>query len=424
MGSDEEIGSILGGFMSWSRLRGSTNDDWGDRLNHLWTVFLLVLFAIVVTTTQYVGDPIHCWAPAEFPGHYVEYVKSYCWISNTYYISMNDIIPTDITARSDAEITYYQWTPLILLFMAFLFKFPNIIWRLLSSVSGVNLERVVDLAEQTQLGSPEDRQKTIEHIAFYMDRWLETYREYKMNYVVRMRQKMTKVCCLMCSKREGTFLVGFYVCVKALYAANVIGQFFLLNAFMSNQFSVYGYEVLEMVRNKVPWKESVRFPRVTLCDFEIRQLQNIQRFTVQCVLPVNLFNEKIFIFLWFWLVFISIVTCGNLLLWIYRTIFRQSHVNYIAKYLKSSEDIFTSEDKKLVHRFTTDYLRDDGFFVLRLVSKNSTDLVLVDLVKELWHLYKNKSGRKAGSPDLNNTYKDTLDKDDISKDPSKQPLKS
>ena len=108
--------------MSWSRLRGSTNDDWGDRLNHLWTVFLLILLAIVVTTTQYVGDPIHCWAPAEFPGQYIEYVKSYCWISNTYYIPMHSVIPIDLVVRGEEEITYYQWTPLILLFMAFLFK--------------------------------------------------------------------------------------------------------------------------------------------------------------------------------------------------------------------------------------------------------------------------------------------------------------
>lgn len=413
------IGSILGGFMSWSRLRGSTNDDWGDRLNHLWTVFLLILLAIVVTTTQYVGDPIHCWAPAEFPGQYVEYVKSYCWISNTYYIPMHSVIPVDLTIRDEEEITYYQWTPLILLFMAFLFKFPNVIWKLFNGGSGINLEKIVDLAEQTQLGSPENRITTIKHIAYYMDRWLETYREYKTNYLVRFRQKVTKMCFILCSKREGTFLTGFYMFIKVLYTVNVIGQFFLLNAFMSNEFSIYGFEVMEMLRSGGPWKESSRFPRVTLCDFEIRQLQNIQRFTVQCVLPVNLFNEKIFIFLWFWLVVTAIVTCGNFFLWIYRTIFRQTHTNYIAKYLKATELIFTSEEKKMVHRFTSEYLRDDGFFVLRLVGKNSTDLVLADLVNELWKLYKTKMDeRKNGPPEKHDPpIKDTLNKDDPSKEP-------
>lgn len=405
--------------MSWSRLRGSTNDDWGDRLNHLWTVFLLILLGIVVTTTQYVGDPIHCWAPAEFPGQYVEYVKSYCWISNTYYIPMHSVIPVDLAIRGEEEITYYQWTPLILLFMAFLFKFPNVIWKLFNGGSGINLEKIVDLAEQTQLGSPGDRETTIKHIAYYIHRWLMTYREYKSNYLVRVRQKVTKVCCILPSKREGTFLTGFYMFIKILYVINGIGQFFLLNAFMSNEFSIYGFEVLDMVRSGKPWVESSRFPRVTLCDFEIRQLQNIQRFTVQCVLPVNLFNEKIFIFLWFWLVFTAIVTCGNFLLWVYRTIFRQTHTNYILKYLKNTEVIFTSEDKKLVHRFTAEHLRDDGFFVLRLVGKNSTDLVLADLVKEMWKLYKDMWDQgKNGPPEKHDPpIKDTLDKDDPTKEP-------
>jgi hypothetical protein len=61
---------------------------------------------------------------------------------------------------------------------------------------------------------------------------------------------------------------------------------------MGSEYSVYGFEVVNSLYEGEDWTYSPRFPRVTLCDFEIRQMTNLQRWTVQCVLPVNLFNEK------------------------------------------------------------------------------------------------------------------------------------
>lgn len=385
------IGAVIGGVPSLSKLKGASNDDWVDRLNHVWTVFLFAMFAIIVSTGQFVGDPIHCWCPAEFTGSYVDYAKSYCWIKNTYYIAMDEAIPIETIKRENEELTYYQWVPLILLFQAFMFKFPNIIWRLFNGGSGINLDKIVDMAEKTQLGSPEDRDKTINHIALYLDRWLETHREYHWNMLVRAKQKLARFCCFFCNKRAGTYLTAFYLTVKVLYAANVIGQFFLLNAFLATDFNLYGFEVLSKLGQEEAWKESPRFPRVTLCDFRIRQLQNIQTWTVQCVLPINLFNEKIFIFIWFWLVFVAVFTCANMVAWFYRVIFKRNRAAYIKKYLKINNELHTGFDKKLCNKFAESYLRDDGVFVMRVIAKNSTDLVVTDLVDKMWKLYKNKS---------------------------------
>ena len=190
--------------------------------------------------------------------------------------------------------------------MAFLFKFPCLVWRMLNGYSGINMEKIVNLAAETQSQEPKKRDESVKHIAQYMDRWLETHRQYHFNFAVRMRQRVSKVCCFLCNKREGTYLTGLYMAVKILYCVNVICQFFILNAFMGHGFfSAYGLEVLDGLARDWEIRESRRFPRVTLCDFDIRQLQNVQRWTVQCVLPINLFNEKIFIFLWFWFVFVA-----------------------------------------------------------------------------------------------------------------------
>jgi len=167
--------------------------------------------------------------------------------------------------------------PLILLFQAFLFKFPNVMWKMLNGGSGLNLDKICKLADETQYGAPDDRKTAIENMGFFLDRWLLTHRQYKHNFVARAKAKVSRVFCFLCNKREGTFLTALYLCIKVLYIANVIGQFFLLNAFMATDYNMYGFEYINMMNTGESMRESPRFPRVTLCDFRIRQLQNIQR---------------------------------------------------------------------------------------------------------------------------------------------------
>ena len=59
-----------------------------------------------------------------------------------------------------------------------------------------------------------------------------------------------------------------------------------------------------------------------------------QTYTVLCVLPMNIFNERIFLFLWFWLIFVAIVTFISLLLWISRIMCRTNRLVLVKKYLK------------------------------------------------------------------------------------------
>ena len=317
---------------------------------------------------------------------------------------MHETITPDNKSHTELEITYYQWIPLILLFMAFLFKFPSFMWRVLNGYSGINLTKIVDLTATTQLGDPAKRDSTCKQIAGYLDRWLESNREYHWNFVVRMRQKASRFC-FLCNRREGTFLTGLYLFIKALYVVNVICQFFILNAFLGDFFSMWGVEAVKSLAMEYEMKESRRFPRVTLCDFQIRQLQNIQDYTVQCVLPINLFNEKIFVFLWFWFVLVAVVTCANFLFWCYRSIFRRNRAQFIKKFLKISDRLNNESDKKLCKKFADAHLRDDGIFLLRIVQKNSNDILLSDLVTNMWDIFRDKPMiKKSYSNDDGETY--------------------
>ena len=58
-------------------------------------------------------------------------------------------------------------------------------------------------------------------------------------------------------------------------------------------------------------------------------LGNVQRYTVQCVLPINMYTEKIYTFLWFWMVFVAAVSVINLLTWLMRFLMTSDSVRYI-----------------------------------------------------------------------------------------------
>ena len=111
---------------------------------------------------------------------------------------------------------------------------------------------------------------------------------------------------------------------------------------------------------------------------------------MQCVLSINLFNEKIYLFIWFWLIFVGIATLVNFFEWVVRTICFNDRLGYIKKHLKYMDRYNTAEDKKMCKRFVNLYLRPDGVFMIRLLSKNTNSIIVSELVAQLWDNYVQK----------------------------------
>ena len=115
---------------------------------------------------------------------------------------------------------------------------------------------------------------------------------------------MQPSCC-----RWGSYLAALFIVSKVFYIINVVGQLFFLNVVLATKYHTFGYDMVRgLVKNKDWTEESyVAFPRVTLCDFKVRgqDMVNVHPYTVQCVLPINLYNESIYVFLWYWMVFVA-----------------------------------------------------------------------------------------------------------------------
>ncbi|CAH1801762.1 unnamed protein product [Owenia fusiformis] len=383
------MGNILYTFSRVNQLGSRNDDDFSDRLSHRYTTILLTVFSILVTGKQYTGDPIHCWCPAAFSDAQVNYANSLCWIKNTYYIPIGDLLPLEDEPRRSKEISYYQWVPIVLLGQACLFYLPCLVWRILNSRSGINVNNIVRTVSDSDHVNPDIRERTIKYLVRHMDRCFENQREYRTGWCIKVRQFIATKMCLLCGRRYGNFLIASYLLVKLLYFLNALGQLFLMNAFLKTEYMLYGYEVLRDLAKMDDWTASIRFPRVTLCDFKIRMFgHNVHRYTVQCVLPINLFNEKIYIFLWFWFVVIACSAFYTFMSTLMIAI-AGNRIRYIKKYLKLMGRYDKETEKKVIGKFVNLYLKQDGVFVVRLLSKNTNDVFVSEIICGLWTFYKN-----------------------------------
>ena len=350
-----------------------------------------------MSTKQYVGDPIHCWVPGHFTSNYAEYTNKVCWVSNTYYLPLDDPIPG---STPDQMINYYQWVPMILLIQAVFFYIPYLFWKNLSRRSGIDLN---DLTKSTkQLRNTETKEKTLRYMLRQIDRYLGHYRPDTDGCYARCKLVLAQRCYIFCGKPYGNYLAYLYLFIKLMYVMNCISQLFLLDAYLSTDFHMYGIRVIKSSLYNEDWPATYVFPRETMCDFKIRNMGNVHRHTVQCVLPINFFNEKIYICIWFWLVFMALISGMNFFLWVLRFLLRSERLRFVKHYLRSMDKIRHGEDKKLTRKFILEYLRQDGVLILRLLNTNSNGLAVGDLVAEMWEHY-------LENPPITRTKSDEID---------------
>ena len=316
-------------------------------------------------------------------------------MTNTYYVPIHIKELPDV-GEPHKRIGYYQWVPLILLVQAVLFYLPAMVWRFLSNKGGIDIQNIIDAAMTLQHSAYTDRRNpNLTYMVQHMDRYLTSSKGLKDTWYARCKNCSARNLFLFCGRRYGNYVTVIYLIIKLLYMANVIGQLFMLNAFLGDGYHVYGYTVLKSVMNGDDYGITERFPRVTLCDFHVRKLGNIQRHTVQCVLPINLFNEKIYIFIWFWMVFVALMTALNFITWLCRFLIQRNKISYVRHHLGSVVKNLPKDNTgvKDVKDFVLKYLKHDGILVLRLLGTNANNLAVAEILGKLWEKFRTSQGK-------------------------------
>ncbi|CAF3528518.1 unnamed protein product [Rotaria sp. Silwood1] len=406
-------------------------DDFVDRLNYRYTVILLNVFSAIVTNRQFSSKQIQCWVPAMFTSGYEDYTNHICYITNTYYVNQTQKIPSTRTERQSLQLLYYQWIPFILCFLSILFYIPNLVWQSLMTRSGLDLKDIIEAGKSYKsIDRMDKRRKIMDYIIASIDEFIDDPRRGRENRNLSLIRRIQAVFCCMYGKFQGNYFMMVYLLTKFLYVVNSIGQLALFNEMLGIKYYRYGLELLQklmlLIQNQ-PLQQSYRqqgglskyFPKVTLCDFEVREpnhLYNSHRYTVECVLPNNLLFEQLFTFLFFWYTMIVILNLISLFTWSYSFI-RPVRIKYVTTRLKLilirnlRKTILTNEintnrqsqqlisNDSLLHRddshsdFARNYLKCDGIFVLRLLETNTSDFVVTHVIEELFHSYEKKASQ-------------------------------
>lgn len=72
---------LLGGLKDYLKFQDIVTDSAVFRLHNLFTTAVLMACSLIITASQFVGNPIQCIVGDGLPGHMV---NTYCWISSTF----------------------------------------------------------------------------------------------------------------------------------------------------------------------------------------------------------------------------------------------------------------------------------------------------------------------------------------------------
>ncbi|XP_035429746.1 innexin shaking-B isoform X2 [Spodoptera frugiperda] len=265
------------------------------RLHYSITVILLISFSLIVTTRQYVGNPIDCIHTKDIPE---DVLNTYCWIHSTYTLRsfFNKKVGVEVpypgignsrSAKGKEDMSdrkiykYYQWVCFCLFFQAMLFYAPRWLWKSWEGGKIRALMMDLDVGVCTEIEKKTKKKLILDYL------W-ENLRYHNW------------------------WAYRYYLC-EGLALVNVIGQMFLMNRFFDGEFMSFGLDVIRYMESDQEDRIDPMiyiFPRMVKCTLfnKFGSSGEVERHDALCILPLNVVNEKIYVFLWFWFVILGILT--------------------------------------------------------------------------------------------------------------------
>ncbi|XP_061176319.1 innexin-11-like [Saccostrea echinata] len=352
-----------------------SRESWVDKLNGKWTPLLFLILGLLAFLGPLYFSPIECNFPVEFTEQNAAYGKSLCYEAK--HIEKLSDSPVKLRGLSDdtvflvanpdenhtGERTLYQYVSLILILQAIFLRIPFMVWKLGEKKLGIHFTVCTY--------NPGDDSKSMgKRLAVYIQQWIQNR---KINIL------------------SLGALTLFHCFIKLLYFVSASTHLGLLDPFLKQENETsYGSQILGNIKenNISLFQFSPAFPRHVFCEYGIVNLQNIQKYLVQCTLPLNPYLEQMMAVAWWWLIFTVAATVADGLLYFFGAVlpfFRLWFVksNLMTLELGNSKQALSERNMKL---FADSTLGEDVISFLKQVQENENGCMVMEAVTELWKI--------------------------------------
>ncbi|KAF7637426.1 Innexin [Meloidogyne graminicola] len=376
-------------FLSWFERPNSNFSDIVDRINCK-VVPMLLLFCVMAITANmflwYFSVWIQCHKTPELNEDERYFAIDYCQSKNTYYVAPEQNIPWSNKERNERQLGYYHWVPIMLFLQSMLFMLPNFLWNGFHQQSGIEFIQFIKESNRLKKMKLNDIERPI---------LLKTLGD-RIGEAILNRKHYFKIKLPTFSIYSGSFVMCLYIFIKLVYLLNIFGQFYILNFFIGHNYRWWGLDVLNALLTGKNWQDSPIFPRLTLCDVPIRRLGDTVRYTLQCHLRINTYNEKIYLFIWWGFLLVALITFLNFIYYLIAFIClpftRENTIRHLLKQNRFDPIIYSSNrlHYKLIKIFTKKVIINDGILLFWFIENHAGPIVAREIMGEVFDVYLTK----------------------------------
>lgn len=350
---------LLGSLAGFIRVRYAGDkaniDNAVFRLHYRFTSAFFFGACVLLTAFDLIGNPIDCVSDNfAFP----HVLNTYCWIQHTFTMPSlkGKVVGSEVSHPNIGLDTgerrvhsYYQWVPFVLFLQGILFYAPHWIWKELENGAVRNL---TDGVRGFSVCNTDERKCRSSAVSEYLHETINSNTRYALSYIA-------------CE------IINF---------ANAVGNIFFIDKFLNGAFVEFGTRVIQISDMDQEERDDPLievFPRMTKCTFhKYGSSGSLEKHDALCLLALNIFNEKLYVFLWFWLVLLSIASAAAL---VYRAAMIVSPRIRLFMIQRRSKAMTPAAESVVARLSLGDY------FLLMTLGKNLEGFLFDGLVDSLAH---------------------------------------